>query len=262
MTEHQTQELPPVAAFHYQALCGLCLAVIFLAQLNQGLLIPNVFCILIGALCLFSRLTLGPVFLLVMVGVAQWAYYFSLGRGSAQRARALEITDIILCAAVVGFVAAHFRLQSIWQSVLPSDPRRRAGPPRRQFPWLRKQPPVVAQKRPQGQITPFELAGLVLSLSAWAVAAQILWALLPKQVEIIGLPPRVLQMIVVAWGLAVGFLIVRGVFSLWRFRQADSATAQLILQDTLWKETRGEQRRIQRWLAWWKWEKRERGQPS
>ncbi|MCI0637863.1 MAG: hypothetical protein L0Y72_11800 [Gemmataceae bacterium] len=260
MTEPQTPKQPQPAAFHYQALCGLSLALIFLAQLNQGELPLNVLCVLIGTLCLLSRLKLGPILLLVMIGGVQWWIQFRMFRGPAQRARALEIVDVVLCAGVVGFVAAHYRLQSIWQNMLPLDPRRRSGTPRRRFPWFRKQPPIMAEKRAQEQITPFELAGLVLSLPAWAVAAQILWALLPKQVEFIGLPPRVLQMIVVAWGLAVGFLVMRGVFSLWRFRQADAATAQLILQDALWKETRGEQRRIQRWLAWWKWEKRERGE--
>jgi hypothetical protein len=30
----------------------------------------------------------------------------------------------------------------------------------------------------------------------------------------------------------------------------DRFTAQLMLQDILWQQTRGEQRRIQRWIVW------------
>ena len=30
----------------------------------------------------------------------------------------------------------------------------------------------------------------------------------------------------------------------------DEATARLLLQDEVWKETRGEQRRLNRWLTW------------
>jgi hypothetical protein len=44
--------------------------------------------------------------------------------------------------------------------------------------------------------------------------------------------------------LAVAFL------RLWRQRQHPPAIAALYLQDVLWKETRREQRRLHRWLAW------------
>jgi hypothetical protein len=36
------------------------------------------------------------------------------------------------------------------------------------------------------------------------------------------------------------------------------AAAWIYLQDTLWRETRGEQRQMQRWLAWKKMRKRQR----
>ena len=40
------------------------------------------------------------------------------------------------------------------------------------------------------------------------------------------------------------------VFRYWRRLQMDRVSAMLMLQDLLWHETRGEQRRISRWIAW------------
>jgi len=45
------------------------------------------------------------------------------------------------------------------------------------------------------------------------------------------------------------FLASHG-FRYWRRVQMDRVSALLMLQDILWNETRGEQRRINRWLAW------------
>src|SRR5436309_672537 len=47
-------------------------------------------------------------------------------------------------------------------------------------------------------------------------------------------------------------LMARQLSGCWRRRGMDMPTGQVMLQDELWNETRGEQRRMGRWLAWWK----------
>jgi hypothetical protein len=241
---------PQIGVVHYQFLCAFCLAVVLLIQLQAGLVLINLFGILIGAAGLVFRLRLAPILFVALVAIAQ----FTLARGAhfVFLDRNMDLNDVLLCAAVLGYVSCHFRLQSIWYGVLPSDPRQRAGPPRRAFPWIRRRAPLVLEKRGANQIMPREFAWLVVTLPLWAVAAQLANKLIPRQWYLLGFPASFIQILVVLWLLAVGFAVVRAFLNYWKHCSRDAALAQLYLQDILWRETRGEQRRVNRWLAWWK----------
>jgi hypothetical protein len=241
--------LPQVGPRHYLALCGLSLAVIFLVQLQMSLLLTNALAVVVGAGSLVYRVRLGPMLLVILVGAAQLSRQIAGGRGGEQT---LEATDVMLCAAVLGYVAGHYRLQGIWHQLLPTDPRARTGSLRRVFPWLKKHAPIVREKRPAGQITPHELAWFVVTLPAWAVAAQLARALLPRHWNVLGLPAQFFEILTVLWLLAVGLGVAVTFLNYWKHRRHDPATAQLYLQDLLWRDTRGEQRRVNRWLAWWR----------
>lgn len=261
MTHDGPAPLPKVGTGHYAALCGVSLGVIFLVQLQAGLLVLNLLCVLFGTFGLVTKWRLGPIPLVMLVATAQLSLQIGQGRyfGPGQLPRSMDLADVVLCAAVLGFVASHYRLQSIWYCLLPADPRRRAGLPRRVFPWLRKQARVVEEKRPADHITPQEIAWLVVTLPVWAVAAQVAWALIPKTWEALGIPTRLVQILVVLWLLTVGFFVVRTFLNFWKHRGHDAATAQLYLQDLLWRDTRGEQRRVNRWLAWWRLARKTQG---
>lgn len=66
------------------------------------------------------------------------------------------------------------------------------------------------------------------------------------------MPLRVVQLLQMAWGLALALFLAGQLFRFWRFLQMECMTARVFLQDVLWHETRGEQRRIGRWLAWFR----------
>jgi hypothetical protein len=247
-------KLPQAGTGHYVALCVFCLAVIFLIQLQAGLVLTNVLGVMAGALALVYRLRLGPMLVVVLVAAAQLWLQIGWGRyvDAGGRRGAMELADVVLCVALLGYVVGHYRLQGIWYHLLPVDVRQRSGAPRRAFPWIRKQTPVLQEKRSPGQITAREIAWLVATLPVWAVVAQLAWALIPQESHSFGLPPRLLQILLVLWLLAVGFWMAGAVLDFWKHRRHDPATAQLYLQDLLWRDTRGEQRRVNRWLAWWK----------
>src|ERR1700720_2784138 len=97
--------LPQVGPRHYVVLCGLCLAVIFLVQLQMGLLLTNALAVLVGAASLVYWVRLGPMLLVILVGGAQLSRQMAGGRGGDQK---LDVTDIMLCAALLGYVAGHF----------------------------------------------------------------------------------------------------------------------------------------------------------
>ncbi len=161
----------------------------------------------------------------------------------------MDLYDVLLCAAVLGYVAGHYRLQSIWHSLLPADSRLRVGPPRAAL--VLETGTALAGEAPGSQITPQEIASLVITLPVWAVLAQVARALLPEHWYALGLPGPLVQILVVLWLLAVAFLVVMSFLNVWKHQHHDAATAQLYLQDLLWRETRGEQRRVNRWLSWW-----------
>jgi hypothetical protein len=246
------EALPQVGTGHYVMLCGLCLAIIFLVQLQAGLMLTNLLAVLIGALALLAKWRAGPMLLVIFVAIAQLSLQIGPSRDQNIGYKPLELTDVLLCAALLGYVAGHYRLQAIWHQLLPPDVRERAGSPRRFFPWLKRQPPLMEEKRAASQITPHEIAWLVVTLPVWAAVAQLARALLPRESAILPMRGSFLQVIVLFWALAIGCWVVFMVLDFWKHRRHEPATAQLYLQDLLWRDTRGEQRRVNRWLAWWK----------
>ncbi len=249
-----------MSTYHYVALCSLCLAVLLLVQLQHGLLLANALCVAVGAMSLVSKMRLGPILLVGFVSGCQLSLQRGFLRpfGMSRAQNTLELIDVLLCAAVLGYVAAHYRLQSIWHSVLPVDPRQRTGTPRRPFPWFRRQAPMLEEKRSAGQITPQEIAWFVLTLPVWAVAAQVARALITHRWEPVGISGRLAEGLRALWLFTVGFFVIQALLNFWKHRRNDPGVAQLYLQDQLWRETRGEQRRVQRWLAWWKLRKKEK----
>jgi hypothetical protein len=91
---------------------------------------------------------------------------------------------------------------------------------------------------------------LLLTLPLWAILAYLAWAILSLPWDVANMPPAMARLILLAWTVGIGLFVASALLGLWKRRQHSTAEATLFLQDTLWRETRGDQRRIQRWLAW------------
>jgi hypothetical protein len=252
------QEEPQAGANHYLVLCAICLSAIFLIQMESGLFTANLLALLIGMSALAWKLRLGPLLLVILVAIGQLTLEPGLGRyfGPGRYRQGMQLPDVLLCAAVLGYVVGHYRLQAIWFHILPTDSRQLTeAPPHGWRRWW-KRPTVLSEQRPARHITAKEIAFLVVTLPIWAVVGQLAWELVPSGLNVLGLPVRLVQILVVLWTLAIGGYLTSSFLGFWRFRQQDPTAAQLYLQDQLWRETRGEQRRINRWLAWWRLTKR------
>ncbi|MBI3409766.1 MAG: hypothetical protein HY040_15605 [Planctomycetes bacterium] len=248
---------PAAGPIHYRVMCSFCLGVIFLAQMQQGLFLGNILVLLVGILGLMSRMRIGPILLLVFFAGVQMNHKALLTRGLAASQTEnlqLQIHELALCAAVFGYVVGHYRLQSIWHNLWPVDPRHPEGPRRRFDP--RQQQSPVREPRPSQQITPLELARFVVSLPVWILLGTLIWGVLNQRWELFGLPQPLVRIVILVICLGVVSFGVRMGLGFWRHRRRDHAAARLFLQDVLWNETRGEQRRLNRWLAWLKIEKR------
>jgi hypothetical protein len=155
-----------------------------------------------------------------------------------------------LALGLVTYVAANCRLQSLAASILPADLRQREEQPRRRGRWRWREWVAAPQKRAGRLLTPQEIARFVLMLPMPALAAQALGLVIARPWQWTVFHQRLHRLIALAWLLVMGLLIAGTILAHWRRRQLDRAGSAVYLQDTLWHETRREQRRTFRWLAW------------
>lgn len=140
----------------------------------------------------------------------------------------------LLCGGLLAYIATQFRLQGLAYTLVPRDPRKHApkvGPPRREVAWQ-------------------ELAGLGISLLACIVIAAIILAVLPRRWDHLDLSGTTWRLLILTWLLGLSFWITTSLLGYLDQKRMLPEQALLYLQDALWEETRREQRRPNRRLAW------------
>jgi hypothetical protein len=239
---------------HYYVVCLASVGLIWLVLLRRELpTSATLFPVLVGLLGIAVRWRLAPVILLATLAVC--LKFESIN----EPPRTFRVSDLILCAATLTYVSGQFRLQGMLDHIAPMDLRRREGPPR----WhvgllsIRYQPEVVREKRAPSLVTREEIGMLILGSALWAGLAQIIWNLLPLEKENPGFPVSVWRAIMLAWILAAVLYVLFGLLGYLSQRMMTVEESTLFLQDVLWKETRGEQRRLNRWSAWARQRRRE-----
>lgn len=227
---------------------GLAAVVVMLVVLlYQGLGTGSLMPVLVGIMGVVTRWRAAP--LLVVIALAGLYYvemirYYGIAR--QPEFELPELADVVLAGAVVLYAAAHYRLQGLVQEIVPREPgRRRAA-------HLATQPEPAARRSTRA-VPESELAWLVF-VPAWAAAALALWLALPGPVFYLAnhveMRPQDWQAGLLVWSLGIGLLVLNSLVSYAGHRRLGAAEAQLFLQDVAWRETRREQGRINRWLAW------------
>jgi hypothetical protein len=257
----QAEERPELPFLNtYTLLCLAALIALLLIEAQHGPRLTTPVLVAIGMVGVMTRLRAGPVLLLVTVAAGYlieqqrltgfgWRWYV--------RPRAFEVADVVQCGAVLLYVAAHYRLQALTRHVFLPDPRRREPVPGR--PGKTR---IVRQTRSPELATPEEAAFLVLLVPVPALLAQALWLAVARPWSVLGLPHPVGRILLLGWVLAVGAFLLGALLEHWRARQMNGEEGELHLQDTLWRETRREQRRLNRWLAWAELRRRRKEQAS
>jgi len=225
---------PKITARHYQALCGLALATIFLFQLQQSSsLMIHLLMLVVGTCCILLRFRLSPLLVFVTFTAAQaFEQYNQIRFVNFQRFPFLNLGDIMLCIAMLTYLVGQYRLNGLRFGVL-ADARLPANP-----------------ARSEDSLTAAELVGLIFPVPLCALAGQAAMLMLTKNWGPDGMGPVWRQLFLVAWTLLLGLFLAAHGFRYWRRLQMNRTMALLMLQDVLWKETGGEQRRIERWTAW------------
>jgi hypothetical protein len=250
MTQPQPKVLGQDPAVRmYVFLCLAALVVVLVVLLQSGYGRWSLFPVVIGALAVAFRWRAGALlFLISLMGflvlhnVAPW----DAGAGARFR-RQPTFYDWGLCASCLAFLIAYYRVLGLVNGIFPADPRRR-----------RLGESLASLRRPTHLVSQSEAGWFLVGLPVWAALAQLLWrTILPRQV--LELPSPVGHAVLLGWLVAAGLLLTSGILAYLGQGRLSREEATLFLQDTLWRETRREQRRELQWRAWVKlrgWKRR------
>lgn len=248
----------------YLLLCVAALAAITLLHVSVllprpwgwlGVLVP-----LVGALALALRLPSGPILLLATYafteivatyherGGLRWTFRsgYPFGRWFFEAQELprwfLDPIHLLLGFAFLAYALGHYRLLGLTQNIFPVDPRRRRQ---------------TRTRRPAALATVEELAAALITMPLCVAAAELCWYWLVGRWLLLGLPATFSRFLVLAWAVLAVTLVGAAALGWWRSQHQSPERAKMFLQDVVWRQTRGEQRRINRWLAWARLRKRE-----
>jgi len=265
-------QLPPDDGIrHYTFLCLTALGVMTLALYVRGLETWSLVPALAGAFFAVTRARIGPIAVLLLVtwllcgqqwpGVHPWVLANAVADAVSvlffdaevipftQRISQLDrgrfrIWDLALCAGLLGFTAAHYRLQGVATQIFPADPRRMMAARRNQLsgPWR--------VHRPAGLVDTRELRSLLAPLPLWIGLGWLCWQWLKRRETDLDIDNRMWRLMLFSWLAGLVFLVAASLIRYLAQTQARPEEAALVLQEAVWRETSREQRRIQRWLVW------------
>jgi hypothetical protein len=255
--------------YEYFSFAALVMVVLIMVQRGSGLLAVMPFLVGLGGIVGAWRAGV-PLFLL--------AATFAIACINAPLFRRMftsawdhdPVSDFLLGAAVLGYAAGQCRLQGASRSVLPPDPRQKRG----------KMPADLKAPGRQGEFGR-EMLVLAMAVTLWAALAPVFWEKLPvlgrgampepvwrvlaplvesgRYDAVSDVWARVWRLGVLAWVLIVGTFVCRALLRL--LSKAVPEEALMYIQDIFWRETRGEQRRLFRWLAWARLRRERRRRP-
>jgi hypothetical protein len=145
------------------------------------------------------------------------------------------MSDLILCAAIIGYLMAQYRILGLHVAILPADPSRKG------------EPPTVRDSQSVPGHEPF--AALLLAGAA-AIGSLFVWQLTTLIRAPWGLSPSYWRVELLVWILAVGVILTASILGYFSWRRQSRAEALMVLRDEFWRQTRGDQRRTNRWRAW------------
>jgi hypothetical protein len=168
-----------------------------------------------------------------------------------------------MASGLLVYLLAAFRLMSVQKNILPLDPRKRVrASTRRQETRTDRLPEVKPQPRPEKLVQPSESltilgsAGgvtlLAFAFGRWLQARNAYDDLdaLSSGFENFEVSDAAWQFGVLLWSVGLLLIALSGVLAYVGMTRRGPLEARLYLQDVLWKETRREQSRIARWMAW------------
>ena len=265
MADEAPIDLPieqPAAARHYSMLCLLMLLVLTVLLLER---VPDTWSalpLLFGVAFLVIQWREGPAVVLFLVAwlLASENMYGdplrvlpSLLRGMRNFANRSRITpafdDFLLAGAFLIYAASHYRYLGFVRHIFPLDPRQRpyGGLGTAERRRLLEEP----QRRSPETMTPREFGLLALAVPLWLGGAAALWSwALDEQRLNYVLDDVLWSALKLLYLFGVPLLLFRATLIHANQSRASHDENLMYLQEQLWRETRREQSRTNRWLTW------------
>jgi hypothetical protein len=250
---------PP--AHPYAVVCVAALVVLGMALLEKQMGAWSIVPLAAGVIALLTNWGAGAAVFLLTLCVAMAAHARGVplpnlpflvhdtlrfmgpeGRLAGQRLEPLP--DLAACAAALAYVMAQYRLQGMQRFIFPPSTRQarpfRLGPPRDTEPPERRRAELA---------TPIEIGLLGATLPLWSgLAALALFGLTRTAANLDVIDDAWRGPFVLFWVVALGLAAGSTVLGYRRRSQASREEAWLALQDELWRQTRGDQARVNRWV--------------
>jgi hypothetical protein len=234
----------------YRIVCFVALVILTLILVQEGYALWSLLPLLLGCAGIAANWSLAPALVLFALMVLLMLRSWFLGIPSWFRNEPLDVAHLLLAAATFVYLGGAMRLLALGQHTVPPDARRARKPPasRVRGRWLL---PKEATARASGALAG-EIGILLLSAPGFVLAAYLLWIRIAVEES----PPRLgillplWHLMLLVWGTGIALAAVYAFLAYLGRAQASREESLLFLQDQLWKETRGEQRRLNRWLVW------------
>jgi hypothetical protein len=238
----ETTGTPP-GVRNYTLFCLVSLVIItaILSQHSIGWwsMIP----LLAGSAAAVGGWSIGPP---VVIGSSAWLLVIEGATHHGAMGSSFGV-NWLLSIAITAYTAGHYRLSSLRRNIFPPDPRRRV--PRRLRPPGMVLPPVE-QPRPPDLPEAGEPAKLALVVFVCAGLATLVLEVLGAGIPPLGMPRAEWAALVLVWLSAAAIILGAIVLAVVRIYRQRPEEAMMYLQDQLWRETRREQSRTNRWLVW------------
>lgn len=186
------------------------------------------------------RAALAPVAIGVGGLIFRWRWaalgvLVALAAGLVLTPRAASLAQhLLLCGCVVFYLLCQYRLLSLRTAILPAESETDDEPVQRVY-----------------GIEPMrEMGSALLTAAAAAVGAFFLWEITALFRPRWNLATNDWRLEVLAWMAAIVVIVAISVIGYLSWRRQSRDEALLYLRDEFWRQTRGEQRKINRWLAW------------
>lgn len=231
---------PVASAYLAMGFAGLALVGLHILQspAQRWALVP----VLIGACGLVFHWRSAPLGVLVAVAFAKVWPMWQFGSTALRQSTTL-VSEAVLCGAMLTYVVAQYRLIALRAAMFPAESRKSAIP---------RDPAAVSLR---------ETIAAIFAVVASAVAAFFLW-----QLTFTVRPPWTImrshwRVGLLVWVVGLALLAIAATIAYFGWRRQSRAEAMMILRDEFWRQTRGEQRKINRWTAWMRRRRERAGEP-
>ncbi|VTS03138.1 hypothetical protein [Tuwongella immobilis] len=239
--------LPGLRIYLYLGFAALLFLLFVLGERNA--LAGGLICLFLGIPGLLFRWTFAPILVLIL------SFYFMLAPAGVPMSRAfveevpsLQLTDLLITAAVLVYLIAQYRVNSLLSQAFPLERpliHRTAIP---------DEPPLDAPaQRPNTSVHDSEVKSILIQGVVFTLASLVGWVFLYyPPIGARGFPSTTVRFWIAVWSIAGSMMVGHVVLSYLSWRNMRRDEASMILRDALWWETRREQERLHHWRQWYR----------